>query len=257
MRRAARPPRPGAGAAALRRAASGRLRHAAGRARPGRGRARRAAVRVDRRSRLRQVAPGAASSPPSGCRRAGRCAQAEAVPHRRTSYAVVVDLLRRAVRARARGRPGSCAARRCWPGWACRASEAEERTPARPRRPARAAAAGPAGAALEPRERRERTIAAARPVAPAASRQRPTAVVVEDAHWLDPESADVHPAPRRRRRPASACSPSPPSARPTRRSPTCATGPSAACRRSTSRARTRCCAACCCRVRTCRRSSAC
>lgn len=81
-----------------------------------------------------------------------------------------------------------CAGTRCWPGSAS-AGEAEQQI-----LPGIAALVGllpaPGWQALEPRERRERTITASTLAMQEASRYRPMAVVIEDAHWLDPESAD-------------------------------------------------------------------
>ncbi len=118
-----------------------------------------------------------------------RLSVAEALPYRRTSYASVVELLKGVFQLAPEDDP-ALRREKLLAGLGMRRGEAEEGilggiatllglTP-------------PAGwQALEPRQRRERTIAAAAGAIREASRWRPTAVVVEDAHWLDPESAET------------------------------------------------------------------
>jgi class 3 adenylate cyclase/tetratricopeptide (TPR) repeat protein len=113
---------------------------------------------------------------------------AEALPHRRTSYAAVVDLLA-GVFQLAPEDDATLRRDKVLAGLGVRASEAEEQI-----LPGIAALVGlppaPGWQALEPRERRDRTIAAATLAMHEASRHRPMALVIEDAHWLDPESAE-------------------------------------------------------------------
>ena len=113
---------------------------------------------------------------------------AEALPHRRTSYGTVGELLRRVFQL-APGDDRLLRQDKLLTGIGLRESEAEERI-----LPGLAELLGlppsPGWSALEPRERRARTIAASAQSLQAASRRRPMALVVEDAHWLDPESAE-------------------------------------------------------------------
>lgn len=113
---------------------------------------------------------------------------AEAVPHRRTSYGIAVDLMRRVFQLT----PGDDRLLRqdkVLTSIGMRESEAEEQI-----LPGLAELLGlpprRSWTALEPRERRARSIAASAQALQAASRRRPMALVVEDAHWLDPESAE-------------------------------------------------------------------
>ncbi len=112
----------------------------------------------------------------------------EAVPHRRTSYGAVVDLLRRVFQL-APGDDRLLRQDKLLTGIGMRESEAEERI-----LPGLAELLGlppvSGWTTLEPRERRARSIAASAQSLQAASRRRPMALVVEDAHWLDPESAE-------------------------------------------------------------------
>ena len=112
----------------------------------------------------------------------------EAVPHRRTSYGTAVDLLRRVFQL-APGDDRLLRQDKLLTGIGMRESEAEERI-----LPGLAELLGlppvPGWTALEPRERRARSIMASAQSLQAASRRRPMALVVEDAHWLDPESAE-------------------------------------------------------------------
>jgi class 3 adenylate cyclase/tetratricopeptide (TPR) repeat protein len=113
---------------------------------------------------------------------------AEALPHRRTSYGTVAELLRRVFQL-APGDDRLLRQDKLLTGIGLREREAEERI-----LPGLAELLGlppsPGWSALEPRERRARTIAASAQSLQAASRRRPMALVVEDAHWLDPESAE-------------------------------------------------------------------
>ncbi len=112
----------------------------------------------------------------------------EAVPHRRTSYGAVSDLLRRVFQL-APGDDRLLRQDKLLTGIGMRESEAEERI-----LPGLVELLGlppvPGWNTLEPRERRARSIAAAAQSLQAASRRRPMALIVEDAHWLDPESAE-------------------------------------------------------------------
>ena len=116
-------------------------------------------------------------------------ASTEALPHRRTSYRAVSELLRHTFSLL----PDDDAALRrdklmAGLGLPARTAEAELL-------PGLAGLVGlpPAEgwARLEARERRERSIAAGISAFRAASRHRPIALVVEDAHWLDAESAEI------------------------------------------------------------------
>ena len=112
----------------------------------------------------------------------------EAVPHRRTSYGTVVDLMRRVFQL-APGDDRLLRQDKLLTGIGMRESEAEERI-----LPGLADLLGlPVVAGwnkLDAHERRARSIAASAQSLQAASRRRPMALIVEDAHWLDPESAE-------------------------------------------------------------------
>ncbi len=115
--------------------------------------------------------------------------RAEAVAHRRTSYAVVGELLGAVFGLEPEDGP-ELRREKVLAGLGLPEERAEQEllTPL-------SALLGLAPPAdwnrLEARERRERTVAAASRSIQHASVRRPAAVVVEDAHWLDPESADV------------------------------------------------------------------
>ncbi|MDT7951193.1 MAG: adenylate/guanylate cyclase domain-containing protein [Acetobacteraceae bacterium] len=112
----------------------------------------------------------------------------EAVPHRQTSYGTIVDLMRQVFQIAPED--GQLLRQdKVLAAVGLRESEAEERIV-----PGLAELLGlqplPGWSALEPRERRTRSIAACAQSLQEASRRRPRALVVEDAHWLDPESAE-------------------------------------------------------------------
>ncbi|MBV8915419.1 MAG: AAA family ATPase [Acetobacteraceae bacterium] len=113
--------------------------------------------------------------------------QAEALPHRRTSYGTVVDLLGGVFALKS---DDDAATRREKALAALQLAQGEAETDLMP---ALAGLIGlpppPSWHNLEPRERRARTITAATTALQQVSRHRPTALIVEDAHWLDPESA--------------------------------------------------------------------
>ena len=114
-------------------------------------------------------------------------AAVEAVPHRRTSYRAVVDLLRATFHLSPEDDP-ALRREKLLTGLGLPRREAEEQV-----LPALAGLIGlppvPGWAEAAPRERRDRTIAAGARAFHQASRHRPLALVIEDAHWLDPESA--------------------------------------------------------------------
>ncbi|HYZ65028.1 MAG TPA: AAA family ATPase, partial [Acetobacteraceae bacterium] len=114
--------------------------------------------------------------------------QAEALPHRRTSYAAMAELLGELFAFAPEDDPPArrekVLAALAMPEWEAREALL----------PGLASVTGlpadPRFQLLDPRERRERTIAAAARAVQQVSLRHPTALVVEDAHWLDPESAE-------------------------------------------------------------------
>ena len=111
--------------------------------------------------------------------------QAEAVSYRRTSYGVLVELLTAAFGLHA----DDPAAERREKTLAALDLVGEDDMLA-PLAELLGFAAPAGWPNLPARERRQRTIAAAAEALGRASRRRPSALVVEDAHWLDPESAE-------------------------------------------------------------------
>lgn len=111
---------------------------------------------------------------------------AEALPHRRTSYGVIAELLRQVFQF-APDDDRLLRQDKLLTATGLRESEAEEHI-----LPGLADLLGlppaPGWSALDPRERRARTIAASVDSLQAASWRRPMVLVIEDAHWLDPES---------------------------------------------------------------------
>lgn len=111
---------------------------------------------------------------------------AEALPHRRTSYGVIAELLRQTFQF-APGDDRLLRQDKLLTATGLRESEAEEHI-----LPGLADLLGlppaPGWSVLDPRERRARTIAVSVASLQAASRRRPMVLVIEDAHWFDPES---------------------------------------------------------------------
>ena len=115
--------------------------------------------------------------------------QAEAVPHRRTSYAVVADLLR-SLFGLDEADPHEVSREKILDALAMPSREHPQDL-----MPPLASLLGlgplpPAWDKLEARERRDQSIAASALSFQWVSLHRPVALVVEDAHWLDPESAE-------------------------------------------------------------------
>ncbi len=115
--------------------------------------------------------------------------QAEAPPHRRTSYGVVVDLLGSLFGLAPSDDP-PVRQEKVLAGLAMSAREGQDGM-LPPLSSLLGLRPAPAGwDALGARTRRERTIAAAAEAFQRVSLHRPMALVVEDAHWLDAESAE-------------------------------------------------------------------
>ncbi len=113
--------------------------------------------------------------------------QAEAPPHRRTSYGVVADLLG-SLFGFAPADDAAVRQDKVLAGLAMPAREGPDQLLA-PLSSLLGLRAQAGWDGLEARERRERTIAASAEAFQRVSLHRPTALVVEDAHWLDAESA--------------------------------------------------------------------